>query len=521
MLIGVAGIVPACSGSASSPGLSPELPQQTTSAPPAPGAPSAAAATSASLEGIAAHLTLDELQHLREKITLGTWKTLHSTDTLELYSSKLASYPNETWCARMVSELLQYSDRKVKRTAYFYLPAEPDAPALPSNVRQEELVSECRLGFVWTEVEDADSTRAEAFAEALRESIKADLGSGEMDVKLNWIGSANWRRTALWENGTIEIASAATFGLGSRSPIPAAIVGAASDISGIGFRSVDARTLAAVREKYVARHRPIWSRIEEALSIAELGGQAEASFRAALKLVTASDGWWSRSPTDSEQSAIFDAVDQWLITSGPLPPARRSAALFAADQLFQESRGPRWREGEDPPIRQRLEAQGARFEWAHLGDSYFYTHTWLREALLLDPDGRAGELAFLTLMEMGFETSAKCEDQHGEGFRAVVAQGQEYIRRRPASAIAPDLRFLIAQAYGDIVALAAGSAYTDPDRNEYRLEAASARMRAIEEFRIAFASSNSTPRARESWPEAWRLIAGLPPGKIHFYCIYE
>ena len=79
----------------------------------------------------------------------------------------------------------------------------------------------------------------------------------------------------------------------------------------------------------------------------------------------------------------------------------------------------------------------------------------------------------------------------------------------------------MAQAYGDIVALAAGSAYTEPDKNDYQPEAASARMRAIEEFRIAFASSNKTPGAREAWPDAWRLVAGLPPGKIHFYCIYD
>jgi len=108
-----------------------------------------------------AHLTLDELPHLREAITLGNWKTFHGTDTLELYSPKLASYPNENWCARMVSEAPLDSDRKVKRSAYFYLPAEPDPPALPFNLQQEELVSECRLGFVWSEVEDADSARAE------------------------------------------------------------------------------------------------------------------------------------------------------------------------------------------------------------------------------------------------------------------------------------------------------------------------------------------------------------------------
>src|SRR5437016_10037285 len=101
----------------------------------------------------------------------------------------------------------------MKRTAYFCLPAEPNPPALPLNLQQEELVSQCRLGFVWSEVEDADSARVEAFAEALRESIKTDLGPGEVDLKLNWAGSSNWRKTALWENGRVEVASAVAFGL--------------------------------------------------------------------------------------------------------------------------------------------------------------------------------------------------------------------------------------------------------------------------------------------------------------------
>ncbi|PYV74130.1 MAG: hypothetical protein DMG96_21080 [Acidobacteria bacterium] len=139
----------------------------------------------------------------------------------------------------------------------------------------------------------------------------------------------------------------------------------------------------------------------------------------------------------------------------------------------------------------------------------------------LDPDGHAGELAFLTLTEMGFETSGKCADQREEGFRAVIAQGQEYVRRRPGSVIEPDLHFLMAQAYGDIVHLAAGDEYGESGRAKYQPEAASARTRAIEQFRIAFGSANNTRQAREAWPDAWRLVAGLPPSKTHFLCFYD
>ena len=122
---------------------------------------------------------------------------------------------------------------------------------------------------------------------------------------------------------------------------------------------------------------------------------------------------------------------------------------------------------------------------------------------------------------MGFETSGKYADKREEGFRAVIAQGQEYVRRRPDSAIKPDLHFLMAQAYGDIVALAAGAFYGEPESAKYQPEAAPARIRAIEQYRIAFDSANNTPRAREAWPDAWRLVAGLPPSKLHFFCIYD
>ena len=54
----------------------------------------------------------------------------------------------------MISGTLKRKRNRDEARISFYLPAEPDPPVLPSNVRQEELVSECRLGFVWSEVEE-------------------------------------------------------------------------------------------------------------------------------------------------------------------------------------------------------------------------------------------------------------------------------------------------------------------------------------------------------------------------------
>ena len=248
----------------------------------------------------------------------------------------------------------------------------------------------------------------------------------------------------------------------------------------------------------------------------------EGSVRSSLKIVAARDVC-SEVPTASDRSVIFNAVVRWLDAATTLPRARQAAALFAADQLLEESAGPTWRRGESPPIRRSLERLGAKFNWSPLGATYAYTHTWLRKALQLDPGGRAGELAFLALMERGFETSGMCRDHQGEGFRAVIAEGNRYLRQKADTALRDDIRLMMAQAYGDIVTLAAGGGYgyDESDSAKYQAEAASARAHAVDYFRAAYKSSSNSARAREVWPDAWRLLAGLTPRATRFYCVYD
>ncbi|HEY2385176.1 MAG TPA: hypothetical protein VGK48_28715 [Terriglobia bacterium] len=92
----------------------------------------------------------------------------------------------------------------------------------------------------------------------------------------------------------------------------------------------------------------------------------------------------------------------------------------------------------------------------------------------LDPEGRAGELSFLTLMELGFETSGACADQGGTGFNAVIREGEAYLQRKPASG-----------------------------------------------YWTALQSAPGSPRVSEGWPDAWRLLDGMPPARTYFYCVYD
>jgi hypothetical protein len=261
------------------------------------------------------------------------------------------------------------------------------------------------------------------------------------------------------------------------------------------------------------------ARIDEMRRAARPDPALDAELRSALQMTDAKDGYFGW-PTPSERTRIFEGAHRLVVESRSFAANRRAAALFVADQLIGQAGGPFWKRDDQPAIADTLAADGAEFQWSELADGYSYRHSWLKLAREIDPSGRAGELAFLTLMEMGFETG-NCTDQHGEGFRAVIASGEAFLRERPRSAIAGDVRILVAQAYGDIVALAAGAAYDEDESRRYLPEASGARERAIALFRDAFNRGEALGRARAAWPDAWRLAAGLAPSRTFFYCIYD
>jgi hypothetical protein len=295
------------------------------------------------------------------------------------------------------------------------------------------------------------------------------------------------------------------------------LIGAATGRSGVSFERYQPPT--GTPEEYVERFRVIESRIDEAISVAAVSGTAEANVRAAVKLLSDASPPW-RYPRGADRTFVLNAAHDWLVAAPASPAPRRAAALFVADRLLAES-GMGWGKDENPPIRRQLEAHGARFNWIELGGTWLYAHSLLKESLEIDPDGRIGDLALITLMERGFETSRMCQDQAGNGFHAVINEGGEFLSRRPDSPLASYVHLLIAQAWGDIVTLANGGGY-DQSVDGDKTQETSARKQAIEEYRLAFASSLGRPaKEREAWRNAFRLMAGLSPTRTYFYCVYD
>jgi hypothetical protein len=111
--------------------------------------------------------------------------------------------------------------------------------------------------------------------------------------------------------------------------------------------------------------------------------------------------------------------------------------------------------GRSPKRNFQLERIGAQFSYDSISERNLYVLNWLRQAYELDPNGRAGELAFLLLMKRGFHTSPGCENGN-ELFRQVLRRGTEYLRQRRSTDVEARVHFMMGDAYRDIVALAAG-----------------------------------------------------------------
>ena len=448
--------------------------------------------------------TIDTLPQLAGGMPLGGWKREHTADTIEAHAPRLAVPFNEHWCARAISA--PPSPVTLTRMAYFYPPAS-DSASLPSNPRSGELIDQCRLGLLWTEIEHPDP---DTFAGGVQQALVNTLGDPDPPVKLYWFGSSYWRHTAHWRLGRTSVVTGV-------APGREVFVAAAAEASGLRFdRAPDA---AGEQSESRRQHLAVLARIDEALTLAGIGGPAEADARAAVKILGPSDGW-DRMPSEQEQSTVQRTVVRLVSASRALPLDRRAAALFAGDQLLEKSGLPPWKEDQQPAARRDLAAVGATFNWSPLGDVYTYTHPWLKQAWEMNSEGRIGELSLLTLMEMGFETSGTCADQSGKGFRAVIERGGDLLRRRPDSSIRSDVHLLMARAYGDIVALDSGlSPYVDA--GSLAGEATAARAQAIAHYRAFFNQDRSSERHQLVWPDAWRLMAGLAPTRTYFYCVYD
>ena len=191
----------------------------------------------------------------------------------------------------------------------------------------------------------------------------------------------------------------------------------------------------------------------------------------------------------SEPRGDLDRLERWLVSARTMPAARRAAALLQAD-FYMPS--PSAGCPQDGPA---------------------HGHNYREESEKLDPTGPAGELA--ALAAIGSVCSLRGDAPWPD---LVIQKGAGLLRRNDEWT--PWLNLQLARAHERKLAFALPGG--DPEGGEIRALTPAAmereRAAAIVGFRAYLQAKPDAPDAAVAWQEAWRLLAGLPPGEIHFGC---
>ena len=288
------------------------------------------------------------------------------------------------------------------------------------------------------------------------------------------------------------------------------------------------------QERALRRYREnVWF-VHEAM---QMGKWDESLTAEIAKLVKAATPDWDHanpSHWEIRGTEIAARLRPWLEMADKSEPAKRAAALLVADRIVRmeeeddnleppESERPSG-EGQTSAKRPKSTAQleleklGARFAYEPGSERYFYELNWLQQAHELDPKGRAGDLAFLLLMEKGFNTSPGCEKGQ-DLFREVINRGADFLREKHGPDIEARVHFLVADAYRDIAALAAGQhGDTYADAAKYKPEEADARTKATAEYRAGLALDDKSDASLVAKEHLRSLEAGEAPHDTRFFC---
>jgi len=467
---------------------------------------------------------VNELGALRSGGSAADWLRAHPADSFVPFAPGRVTENLRSWCARASARDTLPGREPVVRRAYFYPPEPSSSLELPPDAAGPDLVRrDCRLGAIWIESPVADTSDRSAKAEALREALgrifgpvragqgaltggvlnklqkraATRLGLEHLQLGVSFFGSAGWRTIGRWEADSITVVSAFDAGLGPTQPrrvLAMAYFPHSNFTSPLHEIRVDTEEEERSPDTSVSTAARL-AGIEAPITTAVLGG--------ALPGAQTSD------------SVRLATLRRWLAAAQRLDSARQAAARFVADAA-----APRGFERKDSAALGPYRTLGFEFVYSELDGGYNYTHNMLDQALRLDPGGPIGEMIRLRELGAGFNLNGMCGGG-GEAFRKVTRDGEALLSGAKDPKLQAELHFLIGDGYADIVALAAGEGDEYADTVAYLPEATEARRKAIDHYRAGLSIDHGSPKARASWLEAWRLIAGLPPTTTHFFCVYD
>jgi hypothetical protein len=425
---------------------------------------------------------------------------------------------------RSAATTLTAATPSVRRFAVFQFPRPPAGERFPDDTAH--LDRHCVLRRLWIEVAEPDSLAAIALAGSVDRELTAKFGAPAPHIDLPASGSAKWTNGRTWQYHATTVA----LGITPHEPgmndaehqrpervhrIIIAAYGAASGL-GVDDWQLDLDGWAAFDE---AVGRASLMRADSAIQWSGLD-QAGRDLRDLVSRLRQFRRETALSRDTSQDSVLVRAVNSALRAATTQPTGQRAASLLAIDIVIAAHAGTLDMDStkSDARLRRLLDAAGARYEVNPLGAVYTYTRPFLWEAQRLDSAGPAGRAAFVELLATGFNTRPGCHDSTS-GYRRVIADGERVLAGR--APFDPLVRLYVAEAHADIVAMASGVVprdYVDPA--DFQREAASARQRAIVQYRTALTELREPAFRRAAWRGAFRLGVGSA-GNTRFVCIYD
>lgn len=456
-----------------------------------------------------AGVTALELWQLRPGVTLGEWKAAHPDEAVTGTDSSALSRYVGSWCAA-AQRRTTVGQRTVSRTAFFY-PPEAGNLALPDS--QPDLVRDCVLGLVWVTVATPDSATGARLTDSVRAQLAEAFGR-LTGGPVSFFGSAFWSNVSRFRRGDITAIAAL------RNPIPRSDTGSERTVIAFAYQPTAGFGTGDDSPPSAGPFVPADSLpLDSAVAQSGLDLALWAPMAALLR--TAETGHHAGLFTPQQADSLARPLRRWLSASEGLPLPRRAAALYAADIVLDRALCTYVRcDAREFATLEPLRALGAQFAWEPLGASWVYQRTWLNQARVLDRDSPLGQRILLAQLNAAFDFTGSCGGGP-EGFRKVIESGERYLARVPDAPIAPEVHFLVGEAYRDIVALAHGAGDIYADSSRYGAEAPAAARRALDHYRAALRAGPGSPAARAAWKQAWWLKAGLVPRDVRFYCVYD
>jgi len=480
--------------------------------------------SSARAGSVYADAVVEEIAAFQPGTSAAQWMTRHPGDLIEK-----ATPPQEVrdwgtrfkrghWCLRAKSAGSIASG--LLREVYFYPPGMPARAGLPDGADPNALaMNACTAHALSLEVEESSAGGSGSAAAAIEDALTRAYGVPRREP----ISPYFLHEPSGWKGGVLMVVAGYDLPPPHNREIVLAIDAAAqADIENSTFADT-------ARSQYQYDLRII----NEAMKLVPVDDTLKHTVLTSAGMQYRPNGNSAPNPQGAWPQYL-GVLRQWLSATAHLGRTQRAAALLVADRLVSMQGllpgDASFPAGQRKPwIKSRndveLEKLGAKIGYSELAGGYFYFHNWAIQAWRLDGHGPAGTLAFLVLMGRGFDPSPGMCDGGAEQFRTVIAEGSKFLQGSTDPAANAQVHFMIGDAYADIVALGTdGSQSPDnelPPPDQYRAGADKARAAAIEQYRAGLRLDRSSVEARSAWEKAWRLIAGLAPEQIRYYCIYD